>query len=42
MNVEEWANVVAAIGMSPLDLYIKDKLNSMIYDCVTRQQRALS
>jgi hypothetical protein len=28
--------------MSPLDLFIKDQLNSTIYDCVTRQERALS
>jgi hypothetical protein len=42
MTVNEWANVIAAVGMSPLDLFIKDQLNSTIYDCVTRQERALS
>lgn len=42
MTVDEWANVVAAVGMSPLDLFIKDKLNETIYDCVMRTDRALS
>lgn len=42
MSVDDWAHIVAAVGMSPLELLIKDKLNSTIFDCVTRTQRALS
>lgn len=39
MSVEDWANVVAAIGTSPIELWLKDRLNETIYNCVA--ERAL-
>lgn len=41
-TVGEWAKIVAAVAVSPLDLSVKEMLNSNIYDCVTRTERALS
>lgn len=36
MSVEDWANVMAGIGTSRLELFLKDRLNETIYNCVTR------
>jgi hypothetical protein len=33
----DWADIVAVISQSPLDLFVKERLNSAIYDCVIRQ-----
>lgn len=42
MSVDEWAHVAVAIGHSPLDLFIKSKLNETIFTCVERTARTLS
>jgi len=42
LSVSDWANVVVAVGASPLDLYVKEHLNSAIFDCVQRTERVLS
>jgi hypothetical protein len=39
LTVGEWAKVVAAVGSSPLDLYVKQYLNERIFDCVQRTER---
>jgi hypothetical protein len=41
-TVGEWAKIVASVSTSHLDLAMKEMLNSHIYDCVTRTERALS
>lgn len=35
LSVDDWAQVVAAIGLSGLTLDQKDRINTTIYDCVT-------
>lgn len=41
-TVEDWAKIIASVATSRLELFEKEALNSAIYDCVTRQDRALS
>lgn len=41
-TISEWAQVVAAVATSRLDLVVKEQLNSAIYDCVIRTERILS
>jgi hypothetical protein len=41
-TVGDWAKIVASIASSGLPLMSKDALNSNIYECVTRTERALS
>lgn len=38
-TVEDWAKVIASVATSRLNLDEKEHLNSMIYDCVTQDQR---
>lgn len=37
LSVDEWAEVVAAVSLSNLPLESKDKINSHVFDCVTRE-----
>jgi hypothetical protein len=41
-TVGEWAKIVTSVAMSRFDLGVKEYLNSTIYDCVARKERALS
>ena len=41
-SVADWAKVITAVGVSPLDLAVKSALNNTIYECVARTERVLS
>jgi hypothetical protein len=41
-TVSDWAKIIMAVGKSPLELRVKERLNSNIYDCVTHTERVLS
>lgn len=41
-TVGEWAKIITSIATSRFDVGVKEYLNSNIYECVTRTERALS
>jgi hypothetical protein len=42
LSVDDWAEVVAAVGMSGCSIETKERVNSTIFDCAKKTKRTLS
>ena len=42
LPIKDWAEIVAAIGLSPLELSTKERLNGVIFRSTESTARALS
>jgi hypothetical protein len=42
LPLEDWAMLVTALATSPAPLEVKDRINSVIFDCARSTERVLS
>lgn len=39
LTVDDWAQVVAAVALSQMDLTLKERVNSKVFECVGNRKR---